>query len=52
MRSGPRTAEEEADPDEAWQRRADRPDGTVIVAVDDAGRFIGVGSGGPAPDTS
>lgn len=36
--------------DEAWQHRAGRPDGTLIVAVDDAGRFVGMGSGGPAPD--
>lgn len=34
--------------DEAWQHRADRPDGTMIVAVDDTGRFVGMGSGGPA----
>jgi ribosomal protein S18 acetylase RimI-like enzyme len=43
-------AEESVSPDEAWQHRADRPDGTMIVAVDDAGRFVGMGSGGPAPD--
>lgn len=42
--------DEAASPDEAWQHRADRPDGTLIVAVDDAGRFVGMGSGGPAPD--
>lgn len=48
---GATLADEDADPDEAWQRRANRPDGTMIVAVDDTGRFIGVGSGGPAPDT-
>ena len=46
---GATLAEEEADPDEAWQRRADRPDGTMIVAVDDTGRFVGrrVGRAGP-----
>jgi ribosomal protein S18 acetylase RimI-like enzyme len=42
--------EEAASTDEAWRHRADRPDGTMIVAVDEDGRFIGMGSGGPAPD--
>ena len=40
--------EESADPDEAWQHRADRPDGIMVVAVDDDGRFVGMASGGPA----
>ncbi len=47
--------QESVDPDEAWQRRADRPDGTMIVAVDDDGRFVGMASGGPAegfPDSA
>jgi ribosomal protein S18 acetylase RimI-like enzyme len=43
--------EEAASTDDAWQHRADRPDGTMIVAVDDTGRFVAMGSGGPAPDT-
>ena len=42
--------EESADPDEAWQRRANRPDGIMVVAVDDAGRFVGMASGGTAPE--
>jgi ribosomal protein S18 acetylase RimI-like enzyme len=42
--------EESADPDDAWQRRAARPDGIMVVAVDDAGRFVAVASGGPAWD--
>lgn len=41
---------ESASADEDWQRRADRPDGTMVVAVDDDGRFVGMGSGGPAPE--
>ena len=42
--------EELASTDEAWQHRANRPDGTMIVAVAEDGRFVGMGSGGPAPD--
>lgn len=42
--------EELASPDEAWRLRADRPDRMIFVAVDDTGRFMGMGSGGPAPD--
>lgn len=42
--------EEAADPDEAWQFRANRPDATMIVAVDAAGAFVGMGSGGTTPD--
>ena len=42
--------EESAEPDEAWQRRADRPDGIMVIAEDDAGRFVGMASGGPAPE--
>lgn len=38
------------DDDEAWQRRADRPDGMAFVAVTDDGRFVGMANGGPAPD--
>jgi ribosomal protein S18 acetylase RimI-like enzyme len=43
-------AEESVDPDEAWQRRANRPDGIMVVAVDEAGRFAGMASGGLAPE--
>jgi len=39
-----------ADDDEAWRRRADRPDGVTFVAVADDGRFLGMAGGGPAPD--
>ncbi len=52
---GSTLAQESADPDEVWQGRADRPDGTTIVAVDAAGRFVGLASGGPAegfPDSA
>ena len=47
--------EESADPDAAWQRRTERPDGIMIVAVADDGRFVGLASGGPAegfPDSA
>jgi ribosomal protein S18 acetylase RimI-like enzyme len=47
---GATLAEGLADPDAAWQLRADRPDGLAVVAVDEAGRFVGMASGGPAPD--
>ncbi len=40
--------EESADPDEAWRRRADRPDGIMVIAVDEAARFVAMASGGPA----
>lgn len=40
--------EEAADPDEIWQHRADRPDGIMVVAVDDTEAFVGMASGGPA----
>ena len=36
--------------DQAWQDRASRPDRKMFVAVDDHGRFVAMGSGGPAPD--
>ena len=42
--------EEATNADDAWQFRADRPDGRMIVAVDAAGGFVGMGSGGTAPD--
>jgi len=47
---GATLAEVEADADETWQHRANRPDGIAVVAVDEADRFIGMASGGPAPD--
>lgn len=40
--------EESADPDEAWKHQADRPDGLMVVAVDEGGRFVGMAFGGPA----
>lgn len=39
-----------ADDDAAWRARADRPDGTTFVAVASDGRFLGMASGGPAPN--
>jgi ribosomal protein S18 acetylase RimI-like enzyme len=40
--------EEVVDPDEAWQRRANRPDGIMVVAVDETLGYVGMASGGPA----
>ena len=42
--------QEAADPDDAWQHRANRPDGIMVVAVDADARFVGMASGGPAWD--
>ena len=42
--------EEFADSDEAWQHRSNRPDGLMVVAVDERGGFVGMASGGPAWD--
>jgi GNAT superfamily N-acetyltransferase len=47
---GSTLAAEQADPDEAWRHRANRPDGMAVVAVDEVGRFVGMASGGPAPE--
>ncbi len=45
---GATLAEEEAEPDAVWQRRASTGDRVVIVAERD-GRLVGMASGGPAP---
>jgi len=47
---GATLAEVEGDPDETWRLRADRPGGIAVVAADEAERFVGMASGGPAPD--
>ena len=39
-----------ADDDAAWQARADRPDGATFVAVAPDDGFVGMASGGPAPN--
>ena len=36
--------------DASWRRRVKRPDGQAFVAVADDGRFVGMASGGSAPD--
>jgi ribosomal protein S18 acetylase RimI-like enzyme len=47
---GATLAEEAADRDEVWQHRANRPNGTAVVAVDASGRLVGMASSGPAPE--
>ena len=49
---GDTLARASSDPDEAWRDRARRPDGIAVVAADETGRFMGMASGGPAPDAS
>ena len=38
------------DDDAAWRARADRPNGATFVAVEPDGHFVGMASGGPAPN--
>lgn len=38
------------DDDAAWRARADRPDGATFVAVASDSGFVGMASGGPAPN--
>ena len=45
---GATLAEEEAEPDVSWQRRAGSGDRVTVVAEDD-GRLLGMASGGRAP---
>jgi len=48
MRSAPTLAEAEAEPDEAWQERADDVERFTVVG-EMAGRLVGMAAGGMAP---